>query len=135
VLEARPALARYEGRKVVLGIRPEDLEDAAVTIEASPNQKMSVVTDLREDMGSEVYLHFSVHGRPVTSKEVEEVATTEVVEAIEERARRDGIPFVARVDRRTPAREGEPIELVVDTPRLHFFDPETGLGIYDGDAV
>jgi multiple sugar transport system ATP-binding protein len=126
---ARPELERYAGRTAILGIRPEDVEDAALTVEASSRQRISVVTDLREDMGSEVYLHFSVRGRPVAAEQVEEVVSHEAVEASEERARRVGIPFVARVDRRTRAREGEPVELVVDLERLHFFDPATGLRI------
>jgi multiple sugar transport system ATP-binding protein len=131
---ARSGLAAYEGRKVVLGIRPEDIEDASLTIEAAARQRLSVVGDLREDMGSEVYLHFSVRGRPVTAAQVEEVVGHEALEASEERARRDGIPFVARVDRRTRAREGEPIELVVDIERLHFFDAETGLRLDEAEA-
>jgi hypothetical protein len=47
-----------------------------------------------------------------------------------ERARRVGVPFIARLDRLTQAREGKPLELVVDVKHLHFFDPVTGLGIY-----
>jgi multiple sugar transport system ATP-binding protein len=39
---------------------------------------------------------------------------------------------VARFDPRSSAREGNPVEMVVDTRELHFFDPETSLGIYDG---
>ena len=41
--------------------------------------------------------------------------------------------FLARLNPRTGAQERAPIELVVDVHRLHFFDPETGLGIYGGD--
>jgi multiple sugar transport system ATP-binding protein len=41
--------------------------------------------------------------------------------------------FLARLNPRTVARKGNAIELVVDVHRLHFFDPETGLGIYGGD--
>jgi len=47
------------------------------------------------------------------------------------RARERGTPFIARVDRETNAREGHRITLAVDTRHLHFFDPETGAGIYD----
>ena len=127
----RPALRRYVGRDVVLGIRPEDLEDAAVANGAPPDQRLAVETDIREDMGSEVFVHFSVEAEPVRTDEVVAALEEEAVDAIEERARRRGVPFIARVDRVTRAREGEPLELVVDTKHLHFFDPETGLGIYE----
>jgi multiple sugar transport system ATP-binding protein len=132
LLGRRPALAGYEGRRMILGVRPEDIDDAGLVEDVPPGSTLSAVTDIREDMGSEVYLHFSVHGPPVTLKQVEEVVGAEALEATEERARRVGIPFVARVDRDSRAREGEPIELAVDLNRIHVFDVETGLGIYDG---
>ena len=50
----------FDGGKVVLGIRPEDMEDAAILRETHPDRVMSVVRDIREDMGSEVYVHFNV---------------------------------------------------------------------------
>jgi multiple sugar transport system ATP-binding protein len=129
-LEARPALAGRAGRQVILGIRPEDMEDASLLREAPLDRTLSVVTDIREDMGSEVFVHFSVKGRPVQAQQVVEALAEEAVEAIAERARHEGIPFVARVERLTNAREGEPLDLVVDVEQLHFFDPETGSGIY-----
>jgi multiple sugar transport system ATP-binding protein len=135
-LEARPALARYEGRQVVVGIRPEDLEDAAILGGVPPEQRMSVVCDIREDMGSEVYVHFNVRAEPVSTKDVVEALVVDAPEDQEtrlaaERARGRGVSFVARLVRDTRAREREPIELAVDVGRLHFFDPETALGIYD----
>jgi multiple sugar transport system ATP-binding protein len=133
-LEARPALAGYEDRDVVLGIRPEDMEDAAILRETNPDHRLSVVCDIREDMGSEVYAHFNVAADPVTSDEVVEALVVEAPEDEEtrlaaERARGTGVPFVARLERQTQARERQPLELEVDVSRLHFFDPETGLGI------
>ncbi len=133
LLAARPALRRHEGRRVVVGIRPEDIEDASLVDEAPDDRKLSVVTDIREEMGSEVYVHFSVQAPSMTSKAVEKAAGAEVVEVIEERSRHEGIRFIARVGRGTRAREGSRIDLLVRSDRLHFFDPETGLGIY-GDA-
>jgi multiple sugar transport system ATP-binding protein len=134
LLAARPALRRYEGGRVILGLRPEDIDDASLLPEVRAGSTLEAVTDIREDMGSEVYLHFSVHGPPVTLKQVEEVVSAEAVGATEERARRTGLPFVARLDRETRAREGQPITLAVDLARVHLFDPETGLGIYDSAA-
>jgi hypothetical protein len=54
----------------------------------------------------------------------------EAIEATAVQAKEKGNLFVARVDRETRASEREAIELTVNTKRLHFFDPETGTGIY-----
>jgi multiple sugar transport system ATP-binding protein len=135
-LEKRPALSRFEGRRVVVGIRPEDMEDAEILRDVSEDSRMSVVCDIREDMGSEVYVHFNVAGDPVTAKEVVEALVVDAPEDQEtkqaaQRARGVGVSFVARLDRNTRAREREQLELGVDVTRLHFFDPETGLAIDD----
>jgi multiple sugar transport system ATP-binding protein len=134
-LERYPGLSEFEGRKVVLGIRPEDMEDASLLRETSEDRRLSVVCDIREDMGSEVYVHFNVPAEPVTSDEVVEAMVVDAPEDEEarlaaERARGRGVPFVARLERLTRAREREPLAIEVDVGRLHFFDPDTGLGIY-----
>jgi len=125
-------LARYVGRTLVLGIRPEDLEDAALADGAGEGRTIAATVDIREDMGSEVFLHFAVDAPPVRSADVREAVGAEAVEATEE-ASRSGTPFIARVDRATRAQEGGTVDLVVDTRHLHFFDPETGAGIYGGE--
>jgi multiple sugar transport system ATP-binding protein len=96
----QPGLRSYEGGPIVVGIRPEDLEDAAF---ARGGPTLETVCTLRETLGSEVLVHF-----PLTP---------------------DGPTFVARVHPQTSAHEGEPLLLVVDTERLHFFDPETGAAL------
>jgi len=135
-LETRPALSRFEGRRVVVGIRPEDMEDAAILRETHEDRRMSVVCDIREDMGSEVYVHFNVPGEPVISKEVVEASVVDAPEDEEARlaaelARGGGVSFVARLERLTRARERQALEIEVDVTRLHFFDPDTGLAVYD----
>jgi multiple sugar transport system ATP-binding protein len=107
VLTARPALRAYEGGEVVLGIRPEDIEDAAFAAEA-PDRTLTVVCTLREALGSEVLVHFGA---------IDDGSAT----------------FIARVDQLTSARIGEPVQLAVDTSRLHFFEPASGVAIYGGD--
>jgi multiple sugar transport system ATP-binding protein len=135
-IDARPGLSGYEGKKVVVGIRPEDMEDAAVVQGAPDDRRMTVVCDIREDMGSEVYAHFNIDGEPVSSKEVVEALVVDAPEDEEtriaaERARGGGVSFVARVDRTTVARERSPLDLVVDVARLQFFDIDTGLSIWE----
>ncbi|HSC91430.1 MAG TPA: sn-glycerol-3-phosphate ABC transporter ATP-binding protein UgpC [Gaiellaceae bacterium] len=127
---ARPALAGYVGRRVALGMRPEDLEDAALVPGAPEDETFDAVVDIREDMGSEVYLHFAVAAEPVTTEDVREAVEAAAVAAQEEQARRHGDPFVARVSRESEVREHEAVRIHVRTDRLHVFDLETGAGIY-----
>ena len=111
----RPALLAYEDRAVILGIRPEDMEDAAFATEEGPGRTIAAVCKLTETLGSEVLVHF-----PVVAGAADEFA-----ESLEDTTS----VFVARVSPDTTAHEGEPLRLVVDTKRLHFFEPESGLAI------
>jgi multiple sugar transport system ATP-binding protein len=128
---ARPALERFEGKRLILGIRPEDMEDAALTSpDASDDRQLKAVVDICEDMGSEILVHFGVAAPPVRGADVTAAVGADAMAATEEQAKEKGSLFVARLDRGTRAREREELELVVRTDRLHFFDPETGQGIY-----
>jgi multiple sugar transport system ATP-binding protein len=134
VLERRSALANFHGRRVILGIRPEDIEDASVEPDVPSDRRLRSVVDIREDLGSEVLVHFGVGAPPVRGEDVKAAVGAEAIEATAALAREKGNLFVARVDRESRAREGEPIELAVNTRRLHFFDIDSGKGIYDGDV-
>jgi multiple sugar transport system ATP-binding protein len=121
----RPALSRYHGNRIILGIRPEDFEDAAFTAEAPPEHTLDTVVSLREALGSEVLIHFSVATTSASAPDA-----SEFIESLGD----EGSIFVARVHPQTKAREGEPLRLVVNTRKLHFFDADTGLAIYgEGD--
>jgi multiple sugar transport system ATP-binding protein len=130
---ARPDLEKFDGKEVILGIRPEDMEDAAILTGAPDDQKITSTVDLREALGSEVLVHFTVNAPIVMHEHTRELAVdvgAEALEDLEERARQEKSPFVAQLSPRTKVKEGDRLEVVVDTNRLHFFDPETGLGIY-----
>ena len=129
VLASRPALRTFEGRRVILGIRPEDIEDASLVPDAPANHRLRAVVDIREDMGSEVFVHFAAGGPPVRGEDVKAAMGVETVEV--EQALESGNLFVGRLDRETRATEREQVELAVDARRLHFFDIETGSAIYD----
>jgi multiple sugar transport system ATP-binding protein len=120
-VDERPALLDYEGRCVVLGIRPEDMEDAVFATEVPAGRRLAVVCSVREALGSEVLVHF-----PIAAADAVPTDDEEFVEPLDE-----GSVFVARVHPRTTAREGQPQQLAVDTMRLRFFDPESGDAIYD----
>jgi multiple sugar transport system ATP-binding protein len=132
-LAQRPALAAYEGRRVILGVRPEDMEDAALEPGAPEDRRMKIVVDLREDMGSEVLVHFSLDAPRVLTEDTKELAADrgEAVEELEQLT--DRAPWIARFDADTTAAEGDALEVLVDTRSMQFFDPETSQAIW-GDA-
>ena len=127
----RAALARFEGRQVIVGIRPEDMEDAAIHDDARPERVLTARVDLREALGSEVLIHFTVDAPPVLTEDTRELARDAGVGELETERHEGRSPFVARLSPRTEAQERQDMQLVVDTSRMHFFDPETGSGIYD----
>jgi len=135
-LENHPALSAYEGRQVVVGIRPEDLEDATQASDADPNRRLRGKVALREALGSEIMVHLSVDARAAQTEDVRELAEDVGVPATGNAA--DGgertATVVGRFAPRSRVAVGDDAEAVVDTRNLHFFDPETSLGIYDAQA-
>ena len=126
-------MSGYAGKKVVVGIRPEELEDASLVPGAPEDRRISSKVDLREALGSEVLVHFTIDAPIVLTEDTRELAVdvgTEALGSLEEKAKGASSVFVAQLSPRTRVREGDRLELVVDTSRLHFFDHETNLGIY-----
>ena len=130
VLDRLPALKRYDGRRVVVGIRPEDLDDASLSSGAPEGRRLHASVDLLEALGSEVLAHFTVDAPPVVTDDTKElVRDLGGPVGLEARAEEGTSSFVARLDPRTTARRGEPLEMVVDVERLHFFDLDDGSAI------
>jgi multiple sugar transport system ATP-binding protein len=136
-LKAHPGLRAYVGRTVVVGIRPEDMEDAALVSDAPAGRRLQGRLLLSEALGSEVDVHVEIDAPPVLTEDTRELAEdTGTAHHYEthERKRSEKSKIVGRFNPRTRVRKGELVELSVDTRALHFFDVETGLGIYDGEA-
>jgi multiple sugar transport system ATP-binding protein len=135
-LSARPALKDYEGRQVVVGIRPEQLEDAALVGDAPADRRLRGEIELREALGAELIMHVSVDASPAMTEEVKELAQDAGKTAMElpDSGARSTV-VVGRFGPDSKAREGDTVEMAVDTRSLHFFDTETGMAIYDGQGT
>jgi len=102
-IELPPAKAKklieggYDGKTVVLGIRPEDVHDEPMFIASSPNTVIESKIRVYEMLGAEVYLYFDYAGASMT----------------------------ARVDPRTTARTGDTVKFAFDAEKIHVFDKET----------
>jgi multiple sugar transport system ATP-binding protein len=130
-LSARPGLRSFEGRNVILGIRPEDLEDASLE-EAASDQQLKGHVELTEALGSEIMVHFRIDAKAAQTDETQELAQDAGTQGMGEGpAAGEGALMVGRFGARSRVRTDDDIEVAVDTRALHFFDPENGLGIYD----
>jgi multiple sugar transport system ATP-binding protein len=135
-LARSPALRDYEGKSVILGIRPEDLEDASLEPDSPPDRRLRGLVELREALGSELMVHFTVEGtRAALTEDVKELAVDAGApsEGTALESRGSGALLVGRFGARAAVEERKEIEVAVDTRSLHFFDAETSQGIYDGD--
>jgi multiple sugar transport system ATP-binding protein len=137
VLAGRPALRSFGDRDVVLGIRPEDLQDAALERDVPANRRLRGNVQLREALGSEIMVHFTIDARPAFTEDVRElvqdVGDERAVQELEEGEAAEAT-LIGRFGARSRVKEGDEAEVAVDTRSLHFFDPESGLGIYDHDG-
>ncbi len=113
VLDARPALRAYIGQPVVVGIRPEDMEDAAVVTDHPEDQRIEVDVDVREALGAETLMHFGVAAPHVDSGDPD---------ALDELGDEDESRCTARFSADSRARPGDRIQVNVTTEKMHFFD-------------
>jgi multiple sugar transport system ATP-binding protein len=132
VTSERRGLGNYTGRTVGLGIRPENVRDPALGTDGGRSRLRGLVK-ATEALGSEVLVHLSVAAEPVLTEEVREVAVdvdAAALEQLESEALERRTEITGRFEAFGRASAGEEIEVAVDARKLHFFDLETGLGIY-----
>ena len=129
VAAQRPALAGYVSRDVAVGIRSEDMEDARLVRDAPADTRLKAEVTLVEALGAQIVVHFDVDAPKVVTEDtklLEKDAHTDEAPAHQEI---EGTRFVASFAPRSRVRAGDQIEVVVDTERMHFFDPQTGAAI------
>jgi multiple sugar transport system ATP-binding protein len=132
-LAAHPEITSFaDGRKVILGVRPESLEDAAIATDTPADRRIRGKVVLTEALGSEILAHIAIEARSATTPETRELkqdtGEDRPVTVIEQ----DSTVIVCRFNPRSRAKDGDTVEIAVDTRALHFFDESTGLGIYNG---
>jgi multiple sugar transport system ATP-binding protein len=129
-----PALRRRDGSKVVVGVRPEHLEDASLATATPDDRRLQGHVRLRELLGSELVVHFEVQAAPVVTDEVREILEDVDAAALTEldhmrRARRTS--FVGRFGVGSSVESDASAHIAVLPGALRFFDRETGARIVD----
>ena len=133
LLAYRPRLQSYVGKRLIVGIRPENLEDARLEPDTPDDQRLRGVVVLREPLGSEIVAHFTVDAPPALTEDVRELARDVGKESAVKSAVAEGeneTVMVGRFGPRSRIKDGDAIDVAVETGALHFFDVETGRGIY-----
>ncbi|MFF4774293.1 ABC transporter ATP-binding protein [Microtetraspora fusca] len=127
----KPGLDGYLGKKIILGIRPSDFEDAsAANGNAAGWARIPVRANVTEELGSEINVLFTIDAPPVEHKDtVAAQHDGDEEEAAALPLAGDKSLWTARVNARSHVRPGQNVELVVDTHNLHFFDVDSGLAI------
>jgi multiple sugar transport system ATP-binding protein len=123
----RSGLKDYVGKPIILGIRPEDFEDAGLESGVPTDRRMTVEVDLTEQLGADVLLYFDTTATNVVpSAAIAEAGDDDAL--VQFGGNDGGLPrtrMCARVSPRSRIAIGYAAELAVDTSRLYFFDPET----------
>jgi len=133
ILDQRPRLGAYGEGRVIVGIRPESIQDAALVPDAPRDHLLHGTVELREALGPELFIHFTAPR--VELADTETIADLPRDTGIVGMNADAGAMLVGRFSAHSEAREGAAIDAVVDTRELHFFDPETGRGIYGSDET
>ncbi len=128
VFEAKPGLDGYLGKQIILGVRPSDFEDAAFG-DASW-ARFPVTVGVTEELGTEIHAIFTIDAPPVEHASIASASdgSSEEDETVTALAGGKTL-WTARVSSRSAVRSGQPLELAIDTSRLHFFDPASGESI------
>jgi multiple sugar transport system ATP-binding protein len=108
---------------IIVGLRPEDFEDASLVGDRSHGITFPAKIDVLESMGSEFYAYFNLESEKVSSRELEELAHDAGAADL---PTQEGSQVVARLGAASQARQGQEAELWFNSEHLHLFDPETG---------
>ena len=125
-IEAPEALKEYEGKEIVLGIRPEAFEDSVYANKKEFTEEINIDVSLLEQLGSDTYIHFFKDIKPVQTEAIEEILADEGenISVLGTQTK-----FIARINPNATIEEGQNINLAIDPTKLHYFDPETGMAI------
>jgi multiple sugar transport system ATP-binding protein len=127
--QARPALAGYVSREVAVGIRSEDMEDARLVRDAPPDTRLRATVTLVEALGAQIVVHFDLDAPRVVTEDTRLLDKDAHTDEAPTHTEFQGTRFVAAFAPRSRVRVGDQVEVVVDTERMHFFDPDTGNAI------
>jgi multiple sugar transport system ATP-binding protein len=120
----------WVGRRLIVGIRPEHLEDAAIDSAAAPDRRLNGRVRLRELLGSESIVHFQIDAAPAVSPELielaEEIDETTLLDALDDQRRMRRTALVGRFGVDSRVREDEDAQVAVRPRALRFFDAENG---------
>jgi multiple sugar transport system ATP-binding protein len=128
-LAAHPAIRGFDGRRVVLGVRPESLDDGSILTDSPADRRLRGKVVLTEALGSEILVHVAIDAKAALTEELRELEE-DVDGEPSESAERNSTIIVCRFNPRSRVQPGDTVEIAVDTRSLHFFDQATGLGIY-----
>ncbi|HLF61948.1 MAG TPA: sn-glycerol-3-phosphate ABC transporter ATP-binding protein UgpC [Acidimicrobiia bacterium] len=127
-IDSHPGLEKHSNEELVVGIRPNSLEAASVS-GADPDRTIRAHVEVTEMLGAETFVHFTFNRPPVITPDIEELLADTGQDSS---TLGDTTNFIARVSPDAAVQRGDALDLIVDSSKLHFFDPKSGLRIGSG---
>jgi multiple sugar transport system ATP-binding protein len=125
VVAERPTLAGYAGRRVAIGIRPEDVREAAGWDGARLRGRILLV----ESLGSEQLVHIGITARPLERSDLVDTTAQPPGPSLGSDDAEQAVTLLGRFDRHLLLAPDEAVEVAIDPRLLHFFDLQTGAAI------
>jgi len=124
-VDRHPGIKDWVGRPLVMGIRPGNFEEESITGPA-PDRTITATVTVAEILGSETYVHFEIEASPVVTPDIEELLADTGADVT---SLGSTTKFTARVSSDVSVSLGQQITVTVDTSKMHFFDPSTGMRV------
>ena len=130
-----PTLRSMAGKTVIVGVRPEHLEDAVLSADTPGDRRLKGLVRLREPLGSEIIVHFQIQAAPAVLPELMELADVDEtsllaeIDALDQHRRIRRSAFVGRFGATTRVEEDTEVEIAIGPGELRFFDADSGRSI------
>jgi multiple sugar transport system ATP-binding protein len=121
-LDRHPGIDKHMNKDLVLGIRPGDFEDSRM-VDGGEDRVMEIDVEVTEVLGSETFVHYTINVPPVITPEIEELLADSGTDVD---TMGDTTSFASRISSDVNVQPGAKANVVVDTAKMHFFDPESG---------
>jgi multiple sugar transport system ATP-binding protein len=118
---SRPKLREYDGKRIIVGIRPENLSDPSLS---GVDNTLQGDINLKESLGSDIMVHFTIEAIQA------EVVSPDTLESLPDSSQSGQANCIARLSPRSQVPDSGTFKFGIDVEHMHYFDADIGEAIY-----